>query len=198
MLKQNLINDYGQSRTELAPGRRRFLKTGVGACALLALPLTITQAYAKRFAERKLDFLNLHTGERVQSVYWAEGQYIPDALQAIGNVLRDHRTGDIHAIDTNLLNMLHLMRSQLESSHEFQVISGYRSPATNGMLSAKSNGVAKRSLHMQGKAIDLRLPGHVLSDLRAAALSLNTGGVGFYPKSDFLHLDTGHARSWAG
>ncbi|MDP1559185.1 MAG: DUF882 domain-containing protein [Nitrosomonas sp.] len=198
MFLRKLIGGNCQSHTEPAHSRRRFLKTGIGACTLLTLPLALPQAYAKSLAERKLDFLNLHTGERVQSVYWAEGQYIPDALQAIGKVLRDHRTGDIHAIDTNLLNMLHLIHSQLDSNHEFHVISGYRSPATNGKLSAHSNGVAKRSLHMQGKAIDVRLSGYKLTDLRAAALSLAVGGVGFYPGSDFLHLDTGQARSWAG
>ena len=180
--------------------RRRFLKTGIGACAMLALPLATSFAQAKILqpAERKLAFHNLHTGERVQSVYWAEGQYIPEALQSIRNVLRDHRTGDLHAMDTELFNLLHLLHSKMHSNQEFHVISAYRSPKTNAMLAGRSDGVAKQSWHTQGKAIDIRLPGHQLSDLRAAALSLKAGGVGYYPNSDFIHIDTGNVRSWGG
>jgi len=180
--------------------RRRFLKTGIGACALLALPLAIPLSHAKILQpmERKLAFHNLHTGERVQSVYWAEGEYISESLQAIRNVLRDHRTGDLHAMDTELFNLLHLLQSKMNSNQEFHVISAYRSPKTNAMLAGRSDGVAKQSWHTQGKAIDIRLPGHQLSDLRAVALSLKVGGVGYYPKSDFIHIDTGNTRSWGG
>lgn len=185
---------------ECVNDRRRFLKTSIGASALLALPLVTSLAHAKILqpVERKLAFHNLHTGERVQSVYWAEGQYIPESLQAIRNVLRDHRTGDLHAMDTELFNLLHLLQSKMNSNQEFHVISAYRSPKTNAMLAGRSDGVAKQSWHTQGKAIDIRLPGHQLSDLRAAALSLKAGGVGYYPKSDFIHIDTGNTRSWGG
>ena len=185
---------------ECVNDRRRFLKTGIGACALLALPLATSLAHAKILqpAERKLAFHNLHTGERVQSVYWAEGQYIPEALQTIRNVLRDHRTDDLHTMDTELFNLLHLLQSKMNSNQEFHVISAYRSPKTNAMLAGRSDGVAKQSWHTQGKAIDIRLPGHQLSDLRAAALSLKAGGIGYYPKSDFIHIDTGNTRSWGG
>ncbi|MDR4516250.1 MAG: DUF882 domain-containing protein [Nitrosomonas sp.] len=186
------------SRTNSRPNinRRHFLKTGVGACALLALPHV--QASVLSMNERKLAFLNLHTGERVHTTYWAEGQYIPESLMAIENILRDHRTGEIYEIDRNLLNLLQLLNYKMASKNEFHVISGYRSPATNAQLNARSSGVAKRSLHMLGKAIDIRLPGHTLSNLHMAALSLEAGGVGYYPKSDFIHLDTGHVRQWHG
>lgn len=189
-----------QSTDESVNNRRRFLKAGISACILMAIPLAIPLSHAKILqpAERKLAFLNLHTGERIQSVYWAENQYIPEALQAISNVLRDHRTGDLHTMDTDLFNLLHLLQSQLNSDQEFHVISAYRSPETNAMLASRSGGVAKQSMHTQGKAIDIRLPGHKLSDLQAAALSLKTGGVGYYPKSDFIHLDTGRTRFWGG
>ncbi len=195
------FNDHcNQLNDESVNNRRRFLKAGLSACALLAIPLAapLAQANILQPAERKLAFLNLHTGERIQSVYWTENQYIPEALQAIRNVLRDHRTGDLHTMDTELFNLLHLLQSKMNSNQEFHVISAYRSPKTNAMLAGRSGGVAKQSLHTQGKAIDIRLPGHKLSDLRAAALALKTGGVGYYPKSDFIHIDTGRTRFWGG
>jgi uncharacterized protein YcbK (DUF882 family) len=189
-----------KSNNENVINRRRFLKTSIGACALSALPLAISLSHAKILQpmERKLAFHNFHTGERIQSVYWAEGQYIPEALQSIRNILRDHRTGDLHKMDTELFNLLHRLQNLMNANQEFHVISAYRSPKTNAMLAGRSDGVAKQSWHTQGKAIDIRLPGHKLADLRAAALSLIAGGVGYYPKSDFIHIDTGHTRSWGG
>ena len=180
--------------------RRRFIKAGLSACALWTLPLAASLSHAKILqpAERKLGFVNLHTGEQIQSVYWAEGQYIPEALQSFRDVLRDHRTGDIHTMDTDLFDLLHLLKSKMNSDREFQVISAFRSQKTNEMLASRSGGVAQQSLHTLGKAIDIRLPGRQLSDLRTAALSLKTGGVGYYPKSDFVHIDTGRTRSWGG
>ncbi|MCB1948891.1 YcbK family protein [Nitrosomonas sp.] len=177
-------------------GRRHFLKAGIGACTLLAMP----NVYAglPGYNERKLSFLNLHTGERIHTTYWAEGRYILEGLSAIDRVLRDHRTGELYEIDRNLLDMLQLLNYKMGVEKEFHVISGYRSPATNAQLNARSSGVAKRSLHMQGKAIDLRMPGRMLSDLHNAALSLQAGGVGYYSKSDFIHLDTGRVRQWSG
>jgi len=176
--------------------RRHFLKAGACACAWFALPYA--QADSLNMNERKLAFLNLHTGERINTAYWAEGEYLPEGLKAIETVLRDHRTGEQRKIDRDLLDMLQLLSYTMGSQNEFHVISGYRSPATNAQLSARSSGVAKRSFHMFGMAIDLRLPGHELSNLRKAALSLQAGGVGFYPGSDFIHMDTGRVRQWIG
>lgn len=204
MLIRKFSNQNHPSETELIPNRRHFLKAGLGACALLALPMMSPSAHAaikqsfKQPFEKKLRFLNLHTGERVQSVYWAKGRYIPQALHDINNILRDHRTGDLYAIDTDLFDMLHLLQRKLGSKQEFHVISAYRSPASNEMLAARSDGVAKTSLHTFGKAIDIRLPGRRLSDLRKVALSMQMGGVGYYPSSDFVHLDTGRVRFWGG
>lgn len=194
MLLRKTTNLDNQPLSELDIGRRRFFKVGVGVCAMLALPSVC--AKTMNTGEKQLSFLNLHTGERVRSTYWAEGNYIPEELQAIENLLRDHRTGDLHAIDTHLLDTLHLLHDKIGASKEFHVISAYRSPKTNAMLSARSNKVGKKSLHMQGKAIDIRLPGHSLSDLRKVALSLKNGGVGYYPKSNFIHVDTGRVRFW--
>ncbi|MDT8363805.1 MAG: DUF882 domain-containing protein [Nitrosomonas sp.] len=175
--------------------RRQFLRAGLGACALLAFPATSASIIPQR-AEKRIDMLNLHTGESVKAVYWAKGRYIPDALQSIEKVLRDHRSGEQHAIDPRLLDLMEYLRYRMGQTKPFHIISGYRSPATNAMLSTHSSGVATKSLHMQGKAIDIRLPGVPLATLKKAAISLNAGGVGYYPRSDFIHLDTGAPRYW--
>ena len=201
MLIQKFLNQNHLAETEPAHSRRHFLKTGLSACALLALPMAATSAHAaikKRPFEKKLSFLNLHTGERTRATYWANGRYIPEGMRAINNVLRDHRTGDRYTIDPDLFDILHLLQHKLGTKQEFHVISAYRSPASNEMLAARSDGVAKTSLHTSGQAIDIRLPGRRLSDLRKAALSLHAGGVGYYPSSNFVHVDTGRVRFWGG
>lgn len=173
--------------------RRNFLKLGVLSAAL---PV---QAYAKiggSEAERSLRFYNLHTGENADLVYWAEGQYIPESLTEINHVLRDFRTGQVDAIDPKLLDLLYRVNAMLGAAQPFHVISGFRSPASNAMLEETTSGVAKHSLHMDGKAIDVRIPGIELSDLRRAGLALQGGGVGYYPSSNFVHLDTGRPRFW--
>lgn len=176
--------------------RRRFLQIGLGTTASLAMP----NAFANMLKqpERSITLLNLHTGEQVKATYWAEGEYQASELQAINRVLRDHRTGDMHDIDNNLIEMLNLLHQKMHGKQPFHVISGYRSPKTNAMLRQNSGGVAKKSLHMQGKAIDIRLPGRQLNELRKSALSMKVGGVGFYPGSDFIHIDTGRVRNWQG
>ena len=178
--------------------RRHFLQLGLGATTALFLPNAFANlsASATTQAERKLSLLNLHTGEQLKTTYWAEGQYQTSELEAINHLLRDHRTGDVFHIDNDLLNLLNVLHQKMDSKQAFQVISGYRSPKTNAALNKKSNGVARKSLHMQGKAIDIRLPGCQLSELRKAAISCQTGGVGYYPKSDFIHIDTGRVRRW--
>jgi len=182
------------------PSRLRFLQYGMAAATSLILPeaLAGTAASAKGIheAERKLSFYNLHTGERLCATYWAEGQYQLNELSEINHLLRDFRTGDIHPIDTALLELLNVLHHKLGGNQPFQVISGYRSPKTNAALHKKSHGVATHSLHMQGKAIDIRLPGCQLSRLKKAALQCQRGGVGYYPKSDFVHVDTGRVRHW--
>ena len=145
---------------------------------------------------RFLSFQNLHTGEHVKLEYWAEGGYIKNALGSIAHVLRDHRNDAVHNIDIGLLDFLHRLRTTLEVNTPFHVISGYRSPESNAKLQAKSDGVAKRSLHMDGKAIDIRVPGVDLRNLQKAAKSLQGGGVGFYAESNFVHMDSGRVRYW--
>jgi uncharacterized protein YcbK (DUF882 family) len=175
--------------------RRKFLKLGMLAAAL---PLPAYASQGLSVAERRLGFNNLHTGETLDLPYWIEGNYVPETLAEINHVLRDFRTGQVAAIDTGLLDLLHRVNAALGVSQPFQVISGYRSPASNQMLSSHSSGVAKHSLHMEGKAIDIRLPGIPLADLRRAGLMLKGGGVGYYPGSNFVHLDVGRIRTWGG
>lgn len=175
-------------------GRRRFLLGlgGLGAAALLPLP-----AQASRSApERRLSLHNLHTGEKVSAPFWEQGRYLDDGLASFNRVMRDFRSNEVHAIDPLLFDQLFLLQHRLGRQGEIQIISGYRSPATNAKLRAAGKGVAKKSYHMQGKAIDLRLPGVPLAELRRAARQLGVGGVGYYPSSNFVHLDTGPARSW--
>jgi uncharacterized protein YcbK (DUF882 family) len=146
-------------------------------------------------SERLLSFYNLHTAERLKVVYWADGAYVPESLAAINRVLRDHRTGSVHEIDQRLLDLLSQVRSKLDTSEPFQIISGYRSPATNAVLHERSNGVAKHSLHMDGMAADIRIEGRSLEALRDVARSLKSGGVGYY-RSQFVHVDVGRVRTW--
>lgn len=143
-----------------------------------------------------LAFENLHTGERLSAVFRADQGYLPDALRQIDRVLRDHRTDEVHPIDTRLLELLATLCRRLELRQPFQVISGYRSPRSNAMLAEASGGVARHSLHLQGMAIDIRVAGVPLQRLRDAALALDGGGVGYYPKSDFVHVDVGRVRRW--
>lgn len=145
---------------------------------------------------RQLAFINTHTGERFADAYWEAGNYVPDAMAAINQVMRDHRSGEVHAIDPALIDQLHTLRGLVEARQPFQIISGYRSPASNASLRAHSNGVASRSLHMDGKAIDIRIAGVDLANLRDAALGMQAGGVGYYAASDFIHVDTGRVRRW--
>ena len=182
-----------------SPNRRTFLKTG--AFALFVVPTLVEAAAApssalKGLSERSLSFLNLHTGESLKTVYWQTGAYLPPSLADINQVLRDHRTNEKHDIDPRLLDLLCDLRLRLDTRESLQIISGYRSPATNAMLHEKSDGVATHSLHMDGKAVDIRIRGRALSLLRKTALAMKAGGVGYYPSSDFVHVDIGRVRSW--
>lgn len=167
----------------------------MGASATLALP---AHALASLGDRRSLALDNLHTGEKLSVTYWADGNYLPDALSEVNTVMRDFRNGEIHPIAPGLLDLLALLRSRMETGEAFKIISGYRSPATNAMLRGthEHSGVASQSLHMQGMAIDVRLDGRPLTALRDTALALRSGGVGYYPESDFVHVDVGRVRRW--
>jgi uncharacterized protein YcbK (DUF882 family) len=174
--------------------RRQFLSFAAGAAATTLLPLPAFALAGSR--KRSLAFHNLHTGEDLSVTYFADGRYRTDALQQIAVNLRDFRTGDVCAIDPKLLDLLCDLRRRMDCAAPFHVISGYRSPRTNQALAAKSNGVARKSLHMQGLAIDIRLPERNLAELRRVAMAMKGGGVGYYPKPGFVHLDVGRVRYW--
>lgn len=174
--------------------RRHLLRCAGLASVLLAGAAMQAPAFAA--SRPRLTLLNLHTGEwAVLDLPGAEA-WGEDHLSLASRVLRDHRSGEVHPIDPGILAQLASLQKALGSSAPFNVISGYRAPATNARLAAASGGVARRSLHMQGRAIDVRVPGRPLRDLHQAAVSLRAGGVGFYASSDFVHLDTGRVRYW--
>ncbi|MGD0119755.1 MAG: DUF882 domain-containing protein [Candidatus Binatus sp.] len=158
-----------------------------------AIALARTTVQLRR---RSLSFYALHTGESLKTTYWRDGQYISGELDRINYILRDFRANEVKPIDPALLDLLVRIQHRLGTSEPFQVISGYRSPVTNAMLHANSEGVAVHSLHIEGKAIDICVPGRSLAQLRGAALAQQAGGVGYYPKSDFVHVDTGRVRFW--
>jgi uncharacterized protein YcbK (DUF882 family) len=163
------------------------------AAGIPCLPRTV---FARSLAARELRFSHTHTGERLSITYFNDGTYQQDALASINHFLRDFRTSQVHPIDPDLLDLLNELTGLTGSRQPFQVISGYRSPATNDMLRHRSEGVAAGSLHMTGQAIDIRLADVPLARLRNAALSVRRGGVGYYPASDFVHVDTGRPRTW--
>ena len=176
------------------PNRRQFLGFALGAaCAIGPLPALAASFGAAR---RVLAFKDTHTNERLKAAYWENGNYQPEALAKIYHVLRDFRTGDVKEIDIRLLDLLYTLRLKLQTKAPFEIISAYRSPTTNAKLAAQNGGVAKKSLHMAGMAIDIRLADRRLTTLRDAASGLRVGGVGFYPKSNFVHVDVGRVRCW--
>jgi uncharacterized protein YcbK (DUF882 family) len=180
-----------------AHARRHFLRHAVRYAAVGAVPALIAPALASVLGARRLALAHTHTREQIDLVYAVGDHFIPQALDTLNRFLRDHYTGDIGVIDPQVFDQLNLVRQALGCERAFEVISGYRCPATNANLRlTRSGGVAKHSLHMEGRAIDVRLPGVPLADLRDAALSLRAGGVGFYAREQFVHLDTGRVRHW--
>jgi len=175
------------------PHRRRFLGALALAAPAMALPGLVFAAPAK---PRRLRFLHTHTSEKLEVVYYENGAYLPDAMDELNFLLRDFRSGDVVDMDRNLLDLLVMVQQRLGSRGTFEIISAYRSPATNEMLRRQGGGVAKSSMHLLGKAIDVRLTDVDTRDLRRAGLDLARGGVGYYSKSDFVHLDTGRVRHW--
>ena len=175
--------------------RRTFLRMMGGLTAGLAVSSSALGKIASS-QERSIAFYNLHTGESLKTTFYLDGHFLPDSLKEVSYLLRDHRTDEMCDMSPQLLTLLGDLKTRLGIVKPFHIISGYRSPATNNMLSQKSDGVAKKSLHMQGKAIDIRIPGVEIKRLHKGALALKGGGVGLYSNSDFVHLDVGRVRYW--
>ncbi|MBY6188638.1 DUF882 domain-containing protein [Marinobacter hydrocarbonoclasticus] len=183
--------------SEICTLRRRLLG-GAGATMMLAgLPgIAHASRQSPDAPARTLSFYNRHTGERTTADFWGEGHYQTEGLGQLDNILRDHRVNEVAPIDRGLYELVFLLAQKLDYHKEIHLISGYRSMKTNEMLAARSGGVAKRSYHTKAMAVDIAMPGIALADVRKAALALQGGGVGYYPRSGFVHLDTGRVRRW--
>jgi uncharacterized protein YcbK (DUF882 family) len=200
--ERHTMFEHVQQTLEKNLNRRSFLGYGAVATAAALVPgraqAAAVSSAAKR-RERVLSFFHTHTGERIKIAYCCDGDYQPEALAQLNHLLRDFRVNEEKEIDPKLFDLLHELGGVLDADQPYHVISGYRSPDTNAMLRERSGshtGVASKSLHMVGKAIDIRVPGVKLDHLRSAAASLKLGGVGFYPTSNFVHVDTGRVRYW--
>lgn len=203
MSNETLVSD--DLCVEKTMNRRSFLGIGAATLGGVLIPGLVTTAEAANFKSgvissgaRRLSFRNAHTGESFSGVYRVGDKYLPDAFEQINTVMRDFRTGQMYPMDPRVIDIIFSVHRMTGRNQPFEIISGYRSPKTNAMLRGKSSssGVAKKSLHMQGRAIDLRMEGFSTARLRDIAKSLRAGGVGYYAKSDFVHMDSGDVRSW--
>ncbi len=185
--------------------RRSFLGLGAATLGAVILPSIVSSASAATFkggvigsGARRIAFRNTHTGESFSGVYRVGNKYLPDSFSQINTVLRDFRTGQVYPIDPHVIDIMYSVHRMTGQQKPFEIISGYRSPKTNNMLRGRSasTGVAKKSLHMKGQAIDLRMEDFSSARIRDLAASLGAGGVGYYAKSNFVHLDSGDVRTW--
>jgi uncharacterized protein YcbK (DUF882 family) len=177
--------------------RRRFLK-GLACGSLMAMgsPKIVQAAFSGFTAHKTLALEHQHTGDTLKLTYYEHGRYIHDALKAANYFLRDYHNNAVHSVDPALLDQLYDVKLLLGVNKPFHIVSGYRSPQTNASLRRHSLGVARQSLHMEGRAVDIRMEGVSAKTIKNAAMSLQRGGVGFYPNSNFVHLDTGDIRTW--
>lgn len=182
------------------PTRRQLLQAGLAASAMLLAPWNVWAKVGKTLAdlpERTVNLYNVNTGELLSKfIYWQDGNYIKEALDEISYLLRDHRTDEAMEFDPLVIDQVWALSHKFGTTKPFEIISGYRSEKTNKELRSRSRRVAKHSLHIEGKAMDLRLPGVPIKQLRAAALALRNGGVGYYPRRGFVHIDSGPVRQW--
>lgn len=177
--------------------RRDVLKMGLAAAIGSCVPLiSAKSAYASNYGSWRVAFQHSHTGESFSGVYRVGDKYLPEAFERLSYVMRDFRTGESFPMDPHLLDIVSTIQKKTNTSKTLHVLSGYRSPTTNAMLRKASTGVAKNSMHMYGQAADIRMPGYSTATLRSIAKSLRAGGVGYYPRSNFVHVDTGDIRSW--
>lgn len=175
--------------------RREFIRLAGSGLVVASLAPRLAQAsYPDK--PRTIAMNNLHTGESLESCYFNGQDYVASELGRLNHICRDFRRNEVFAMDKNLFEQINQIQTLLGTQAEVQIISGYRSPATNEALRSKSSGVAKKSFHMLGQALDFRLDGVKLSHVREAAMTLKAGGVGYYPKSNFVHIDTGPSRAW--
>lgn len=176
--------------------RRRFLQLGLFGLATTFSSPTLAAALPRLSGIRQLSMHNLHTDEKLNVIYWKNGVYSRPAIQKLNNLLRDHRNGSLCNMNVRLFDLLHDLQAKLGNSGTIEIISGYRSPASNKMMASYSKGVAKNSYHCKGMAMDIRMPGTSLVHVHKAALEMGRGGVGYYPDQQFVHVDVGPVRKW--
>lgn len=177
--------------------RRTVLKAGFAGFAGIAAGIAgILPASARETIGYSISIKNAHTGETFNGVYRVGGYYVPRAFRQINRIMRDHYNNDMHPIDPRLIDVLAKLQKKCACSEPLTVLSGYRSPETNAMLRRISANVARNSFHMKGQAADIRVPGSTTSEVHQVAMSLNSGGVGYYPRRSFVHVDTGDIRHW--
>ncbi len=194
----NLLNIETQSDLEHRISRRSFLGIGLLTAATAIVPPEVFSAFERRSEERIICLHNVYTKENIEMTYWRDGKYLPEGLAHINHLCRDARTGRVKPIKRELIDLLYGIQQKLKIEEPFHIISGYRSPRSNAILSKINKGVAKNSMHMYGKAADIRVPGYSLKGIRRAAMKLQAGGVGYYPRSKFVHVDVGNVRYWRG
>jgi uncharacterized protein YcbK (DUF882 family) len=190
-------DQFAQNLVQKAVNRRDVLKLGLVAAASLIVPVNAFSS-VNDFStdERMLCLYNLHTKEALKTVYWKKGRYIDEALVKINHIMRDHYSGAVRSMDKKLLDFLFSIQKKLGADGPFHIISAYRTKRTNELLRKRNKKAAKYSLHTKGKAIDIRLPHHKIKELRHAAYKIKAGGVGYYPKANFVHVDAGAVRFW--
>jgi uncharacterized protein YcbK (DUF882 family) len=186
-----------------APEARLTRRGLLGVFAATAVVAAPTYANAFGFLRgagdiRRINMYSGRTGERIDTVYWIDGDYIPEALDEINRFMRDWRSGQARKIDTRAIDIFAASHNLLDVDEPYMMLSGYRSPETNALLRSRSSGVARNSLHMQGQAADLRLRGRSVSQMARAAAACSAGGVGKYSRSNFVHMDCGPVRLWGG
>ena len=179
---------------------RRALLGVFAATAVTAAPTMSKASFFNRGAGdiRRLKMYSGHSGERLDAIYWIDGEYVPEVLDEVNHFFRDWRNDALHRIDTRTVDILTAAHNLLDVSEPYMLLSGYRSPETNAMLRARSSGVARNSRHMVGQAADVRINGRSVNQVARAALACNAGGVGRYSRSNFTHMDCGPVRSWGG
>jgi uncharacterized protein YcbK (DUF882 family) len=199
-IDDNIRSPGAVTMTVVAPfenSRRSFLKVGAATIltTLFSLP-AMAAIRPERSESRQLAFFNIHTGESLKTRYRSDGNLVLRAMRQINHIMRDYRTGEIKPVDPKLLDLLSRISQKVDPSSPIHIISGYRSARTNAMLRKTTSGVARNSFHMAGRAIDIRIPGCRTDGIYQMAKHLGRGGVGYYPESDFVHLDTGPVRFW--
>ncbi|MFZ1202384.1 MAG: DUF882 domain-containing protein [Desulfobacterales bacterium] len=183
---------------EFDPVRRRFIKMTLFSGLAVFVPFPAVAAIpAIAPQDRSLALFNPVTNETVSTTYWYNGQYIPKALEKIDFIMRDHRTGEVKSIDLGLVNLLHTIKTHLNLDEPFHVVSGYRCRKSNDLLRQSGRKAARNSYHLKGQAADIRLPDVHLASLLKVAKVIKGGGVGYYPRDNFVHVDVGPVRYWS-